>query len=252
MKPSILVVDDETDFLDSMTRMLRMEGHARITTLSDSTEVPALLDREAFGVAFIDITMPGLDGMDVLTVIKDKCPGTECIMVTANESIPTVVEAMRRGAYDYVLKPVHPDHLGHVLERALERRHLVQSVDSLRNEVQEARRLGQYQLEQKLGAGGMGEVYRARHALLRRSAAIKLIRQGGSVQGSEAQQRASLRFEREAQVTANLKSPHTVMLYDFGVSEDGAFYYVMELLDGLDLEPPFPSLDRCRRSASPS
>ena len=102
----------------------------------------------------------------------------------------------------------------------------------LRKQVAEANELGQYLLEEKIGGGGMGEVWRARHRLLIRPAAIKLIRPqtGGD---SELLLR---RFEREARATAALRSPHTVQLYDFGRTEDGRLYYVMELLDGLDLD----------------
>lgn len=78
-------------------------------------------------------------------------------------------------------------------------------------------------------------MYRARHAMLRRQAAIKLIKPELSGEGSH-RDRALQRFEREAQATANLKSEHTIELYDFGVSEEGEFYYVMELLDGINLE----------------
>ncbi len=99
-------------------------------------------------------------------------------------------------------------------------------------EVARAKRLGAYQLTDLLGRGGMGEVWRAEHRLLARPAAIKLIRPGDA----EKNAIRSKRFEREAQVTSQLHSPHTVELYDFGVSSDGAFYYVMELLDGMDLE----------------
>src|SRR5918994_1638458 len=106
----------------------------------------------------------------------------------------------------------------------------------LRRQVAEAKELGQYLLEEKIGGGGMGEVWRARHRLLIRPAAIKLIRQralGAMFGDPELLMR---RFEREARATAALTSPHTVQLYDFGVAEDGRLYYVMELLDGLDLE----------------
>ncbi len=103
----------------------------------------------------------------------------------------------------------------------------------LRQEVRDLRRLGQYTLEEKIGEGGMGSVHRARHAHLRRPAAIKLVRPASD---SEARARARERFEREAHVTASLLSPHTVQLYDFGVSPEGDFYYVMELLDGVDLD----------------
>jgi tRNA A-37 threonylcarbamoyl transferase component Bud32 len=102
----------------------------------------------------------------------------------------------------------------------------------LRRQVAEANELGQYVLEEKIGGGGMGEVWRARHRLLIRPAAIKLIRP--QVFGDP--QLLLRRFEREARATAALKSPHTVQLYDFGATGDGRLYYVMELLDGLDLD----------------
>jgi serine/threonine-protein kinase len=102
--------------------------------------------------------------------------------------------------------------------------------------VEGADRMGMYELETRIAQGGMGEVWRARHQMLSRPAAVKLIR-GHADGGSQALDDVALRrFEREAQVTASLKSPHTVELYDFGVTQSGTFYYVMELLDGVDLE----------------
>src|SRR5262249_32156426 len=87
------------------------------------------------------------------------------------------------------------------------------------------------------GSGGMGEVWRARHRMLIRPAAVKLIRpQGlGSAPGHDPDVLLR-RFEREARATAGLRSPNTVQLYDFGVTDGGTWYYVMELLDGMDLE----------------
>ena len=102
---------------------------------------------------------------------------------------------------------------------------------------QNAEDMGSYQLTVRLGSGGMGEVWRAKHKTLARDAAIKLIRPE-VLNASTGRQEVLLRkrFEREAQVTASLRSPHTVALYDFGGSKDGAFYYVMELLEGIDLQ----------------
>jgi serine/threonine-protein kinase len=107
----------------------------------------------------------------------------------------------------------------------------------LGRKIREARALGGYQLVERLGEGGMGEVWLARHRLLARSAAIKLIRPEMLSNGHLDQAAIVLgRFEREAQATAALTSPHTIRLFDFGQTEDGTFYYVMELLDGRDLE----------------
>jgi hypothetical protein len=110
-------------------------------------------------------------------------------------------------------------------------------VYSLGTEVKRARELGSYRLEEKLGEGGMGEVWRARHRMLARPAAIKLIRPAiaGNAHAG-ASEEAVRRFELEAQAIARLRSPHTVELFDFGIATDGAFYYVMELLDGLDAD----------------
>jgi serine/threonine-protein kinase len=106
----------------------------------------------------------------------------------------------------------------------------------LGRDILRAEELGSYHLKELIGRGGMGEVWRASHNMLARPAAIKLIR--GDTLDSEpgGVDTALTRFEREAQATASLQSPHTVELYDYGVSDDGSFYYVMELLDGIDLE----------------
>ena len=95
----------------------------------------------------------------------------------------------------------------------------------------QARSAGSYQLVSKLGEGGMGEVWRAEHRMLARPAAVKLILPERLGADEESRRTALGRFEREAQVTATLRSPHTIELFDFGVANDGTFYYVMELLD---------------------
>ncbi len=103
-------------------------------------------------------------------------------------------------------------------------------------DVSRARELGSYRLIERLGQGGMGEVWRASHQLLAREAAIKFIRPGSLGVSVEASTTMVRRFELEAQATASLTSAHTIDLYDFGVSDDGTFYYIMELLEGLDCD----------------
>jgi serine/threonine-protein kinase len=108
--------------------------------------------------------------------------------------------------------------------------------DNLARQLKKAREVGSYQLVERLGVGGMGEVWLAKHRMLVRPAAVKLVRP--EMLGADERSRltAIRRFKREAQATAALTSYHTVDLYDFGVTDDGAFYYVMELLHGLSLE----------------
>jgi len=110
-------------------------------------------------------------------------------------------------------------------------------VTRLGQQVSKAREMGSYHVGDLIGRGGMGEVYHATHRMLARPAAIKLIRPEMIAQGdSDAAQLAVKRFRREAEVAANLRSPHTVALYDFGMTDDRALYFVMELLEGMDLE----------------
>jgi len=110
-------------------------------------------------------------------------------------------------------------------------------VTKLGRQVAKAREMGSYQLGELLGRGGMGEVYKATHRMLARPAAIKLIRpEMLRAEGAEAAQVIAQRFRREAEAAAQLRSPHTVELYDFGVTDDGIMYFVMELLDGMDLQ----------------
>ena len=112
----------------------------------------------------------------------------------------------------------------------------VRVVYGLGTEVTRARELGSYRLEHRLGQGGMGEVWSASHRLLARPAAIKLIRSSLPGTGGDSADGMRRRFEREAQVIAQLRSPHTVTLFDFGVTDEGACYYAMELLDGIDAD----------------
>ncbi len=128
MNPSVLVVDDERSFLDSVVRALRLEGYDDVKAVDDPTAVPEMLATRGFDVALLDITMPGMDGLELLGVIKERSPQTECIMVTAHEGIDLVIRSIKAGAYDYLVKPITPDQLTHALERALERRRLVEAL----------------------------------------------------------------------------------------------------------------------------
>lgn len=100
----------------------------------------------------------------------------------------------------------------------------------LSNRMRKAERLGQYTLEEKIGEGGMGSVYKAKHAMLRRPTAIKLIKEG------QVKPETLVRFEREVQLTSQLANPNTVAIYDYGRTPEGVFYYAMEYLPGITLD----------------
>lgn len=94
----------------------------------------------------------------------------------------------------------------------------------------ELKRLGQYTLEEKLGEGGMGVVYRAKHAMLHRPTAVKFL------DAAKTNEKSIARFEREVQLTSQLNHPNTIAIYDYGRTPEGVFYYAMEYLDGINLE----------------
>jgi serine/threonine protein kinase len=108
---------------------------------------------------------------------------------------------------------------------------LSRSVSKLRQPSdREGQRVGQYRLEARLGEGGMGTVYRASHALLRRPTAIKLLRE------DRRREKDLARFEREVQLTSQLTHPNTIAIYDYGLTPEGAFYYAMEHVEGVTLQ----------------
>ncbi len=175
----------------------------------------------------------------MFSAIVPSTPGKTLVagLIAVSMNPLSMLVARARGTWDFgpasnVLLMHYPDYL--VIIVAVVISHVF---TRLGQQVAKARELGSYQLGELLGKGGMGEVYRATHRMLARPAAIKLIRpEMIHAAAGEAGQIAVTRFRREAQAAANLRSPHTVELYDFGVTDDHTLYFVMELLDGMDLE----------------
>jgi two-component system response regulator AtoC len=134
MMNRILIIDDEIDFLESAKRGLRTAGFRQVVTESDPKRAADFIREDTvYDVALVDITMPGLNGVELLEVIKNNSPNTECIMISALNEIRIAVECMRKGAYDYQVKPLARDDLIHAVHRALERKRLLDILDLRKN-----------------------------------------------------------------------------------------------------------------------
>jgi eukaryotic-like serine/threonine-protein kinase len=187
-------------------------------------EVPGLSYARAlllvtFGLVFRAIVVPSTARRTLLlglAAVSFPVVTTTVWMARMGSGVPALVQAIWTALWC----------LGAVVIATLASR----SIFGLRQQVREAWQLGQYTLLEKIGEGGMGTVYRASHAMLRRPTAVKLLPPGQA--GAERLQR----FEREVQLTSRLTHPNTISIFDYGRTPDGVFYYAMEYLEGLNLE----------------
>jgi DNA-binding NtrC family response regulator len=130
MNNRIIVIDDEQDFLESVKRGLITSGFKNVRTETDPLKAAAdFKNEEDYDIGLIDITMPGMDGIELLEIIKTHSPKTECIMITAVDEARMAVQCLRKGAYDYLVKPISKEDLVVSLKRALERKRLVDILD---------------------------------------------------------------------------------------------------------------------------
>lgn len=130
MKSKIIVIDDEPDFLDTIRRGLITAGYRNLVLEADAiTVAQQLKNGEHYDAALIDITMQGISGVELLERFKEFSPQTECIMVTAIDEARVAVECMRKGAYDFLVKPISKEDLIASLARALEHKRLVEILD---------------------------------------------------------------------------------------------------------------------------
>jgi two-component system response regulator AtoC len=130
MDNNIIVVDDERDFLESVRRGLTTAGFKNVQIEEDPKKAASIFEKEdIFDIALIDITMPGMSGIELLEVLKSISPNTECIMVTAVDEARVAVNCLKKGAYDYLVKPFSREDLVSSINRALERKRLVDILD---------------------------------------------------------------------------------------------------------------------------
>jgi two-component system, NtrC family, response regulator AtoC len=132
----IIIVDDDRDYMELLAGKLRSIGYDNLVLVDSPLEAAEAFDLgELFDLALVDMTMPEMDGMAMLSHIKNSSPGTEVIMVTAINEARTAVECLKRGAYDYLVKPVAKDVLALTLPRALERKRLLDILDLEKRQV---------------------------------------------------------------------------------------------------------------------
>ena len=155
MSARILVVDDEDIVIRSCLRILDGNGY-QIEAAKDGQEALRKVEDNSYDVMILDIMMPNLGGMEVLRRVKETHPDTDVVMITGLSQIDTAVQAMKLGAFDYISKPFEPDELKLVIQRALERRRLLQENLTLKSEVS-----SKYRFENIIGSSPpMQAVYR--------------------------------------------------------------------------------------------
>jgi len=130
MTARIIVVDDEQDFLESIRRGLITSNFKNVVTEDDPVKAARRFEQgDEFDIALIDITMPGMNGIELLEMIRKASPTSECIMVTAVDEVRTAVRCLQKGAYDYMVKPISKEDLISAINRALERKRLFDLLD---------------------------------------------------------------------------------------------------------------------------
>lgn len=130
MSTRILIVDDDWDFLELMKARLAGAGFHQVRIEDDPSKAAALvLAEEVFDIALIDMTMPEMDGFQFLDIVKNNSPRTECIIITAVNDVRVAVQCLRKGAYDYLVKPVSEEDLVFSLKRTLEKKRLLEILD---------------------------------------------------------------------------------------------------------------------------
>jgi len=132
----ILIVDDETIVRESLGSWFREEGYS-VDVAASAREALEKLTVKGWDIFLLDIRMPGMDGLELQRKIKESHPDSTIIIMTAYASVETAVEAMKQGAYDYIVKPFDPDDLEHLVRNAIERKHLVSENIQLRSKIDE-------------------------------------------------------------------------------------------------------------------
>ena len=135
-KEKILVVDDEKIVRESLFHWFQEEGY-QVETAEDGETALRIFDKNKYDLLLVDMKMPGMSGLELLTKVKEIDKDTIVILITAFASVPTAIKALKDGAYDYVTKPVDPDELEHLVKKALEQKSLRVENEQLKGSIDE-------------------------------------------------------------------------------------------------------------------
>jgi DNA-binding NtrC family response regulator len=175
MKGRVLVVDDEVRQRDILRMILQAEGY-ETETAGNGRQALSAARREPFDVVLTDLKMPDLNGIELLTELMRAQPGSCVVLMTAHGSIDTAVEAMRRGAFDYLTKPLEKDEMLMVLRRAMERSHLVRENRMLHEQLRD-----RFRLENIVGShGSMQDVFRIVHKVAPSTSTVLIYGESGT------------------------------------------------------------------------
>jgi DNA-binding response OmpR family regulator len=236
---NILVVDDLPANRDLMVRRLERSGF-RVQAAASGPEALEIVRQGNIDLVLLDIMMPGMTGIDVLRTLRAtrSSAALPVIMVTAKTDSEDVVEALSLGANDYVTKPVdYPVALARIqthLRTTQAMRVEAATASEPRSPAQAVPGTvlgGRYRLDQPIGGGSFGTVFRALHLELKRDVAVKIL---ATSAGTDPE--ALARFRREGDSACRVQHPNAVAVFDFAVNPGGVAYLVMELLEGQSLE----------------
>ena len=228
VRGTVLVVDDEPPILNSLRRILLPQGY-RVHTAQDPVEALDVFKEHAVDVLITDYMMPGLDGLDLLMLVRENWPGTASIMMTASNDMRVAAEAVNKNLIDFfVAKPWNNQALVELVNRAIHKNRASETARAASGQ----RLFGKYRLEELLATGGMAEIWRASSEGadgFRKQVVIKKILEHLSRDPAFVSM-----FIDEARVTVQLNHGNIVSVLDFGNLE-GTYYLVMEYVDGPDL-----------------
>jgi DNA-binding response OmpR family regulator len=232
-KHRLLVVDDSPENRDMLSRRLKRSGYDVLTAEGGREAIEAVRNSEV-DLVLLDIMMPGIDGLEVLRILREKHSQSELpvIMVTAKGDSKDMVGALDLGANDYVTKPIDfPVVLARVKSQLRSKASANRTVTLTSIDFKPGAEVdGRYVIEELIGTGTFGAVYRARHKELESEVALKILKAG--ITSSDE---ALIRFRREGVSACRISHPNAVAVSDFGVTDQGVAYLVMELLHGISL-----------------